>query len=239
MPYKLKKQLKTLKNKELMEDIEKYLKSPHEFYGTKVPELKTMAKHLHEDNSLDEFYKIFNNLWESGYNDKMSLAINALKLYEDEVDLKTWKFIKSKIKDMKTWDQIDAVAINIVGNVLLKNPKLEKEIISLAKGDNIWTKRLAIISTIPLIRKNNISLSMRFIENYINYSDENIQRAIGILLRELGRQKPEQTKRFILKNINMPKNVFYIATEDMKELRKLQRLKKLEKNKKGFWSFLK
>lgn len=237
MTYKLKKQLKTLRGREFVEDITKYIKSPHEFYGSKVPELRTMAKHLHEDNSLEEFYKIFNNLWNSGYNDKISLAINALKLYEDEFDLKTWKFIKPKLKDMKSWDQIDAVAKDIVGRIIIKNPKLEKEIIKMAKSNNLWIKRMAIISTIPLIEKKNYSLAMQFVESYLNYADEKIQKSVGIVLKELCKQKPEQTKRFILKNINMPKPVFYIATENMKELRKMQGLKKL-KNKKGFFERL-
>jgi len=237
MTYKLKKQLKTLKGKEFVEDITNYIKSPHDFYGNKVPELRTMAKHLHEDNSLEGFYKIFNNLWESGYNDKTSLAINALKLYEDEFDLKTWKFIKPKLKDIKSWDQIDAVAKDIVGVIMIKNPKLEKEIIKMANGNDIWMKRMGIISTIPLIEKKNYSLAMQFVESYLNYADENIQRAVGIVLRELSIQKPEQTKRFILKNMDMPKPVFYIATEDMKELRKIQGLKKL-KDKKGLFGFL-
>jgi len=37
--------------------------------------------------------------------------------------------------------------------------------------------------------------------------------------------------------MDMPKPVFYIATEDMKELRKIQGLKKL-KDKKGLFGFL-
>ena len=237
MTYKLKKQLKTLKGKEFEEDITKYIKSPHDFYGTKVPELRTMAKHLHEDNSLEEFYKIFNNLWKSGYNDKTSLAINALRLYEEEFDLNTWKFIKTKLKDIKSWDQIDAVAKEVVGRIMIKNPKLEKEIINMAKGNDLWMKRMAIISTIPLIEKKNYSLAMQCVESYLNYADENIQKAVGIVLRELGKQKPEQIKRFILKNMDMPRAVFFIATENMRELRKIQGLKKL-KGKKGLFGFL-
>tara|TARA_Y100000310_G_C20522984_1_gene734622 strand:- start:81 stop:803 length:723 start_codon:yes stop_codon:yes gene_type:complete len=238
MAHVLKKQLKTLKGKEFVEDITKYIKSPHEFYGSKVPELRTMAKHLHEENSLTEFYKIFDNLWKSGYNDKISLAINTLKLYEDEFDLRTWKFIKIKLKDIKSWDQIDAIAKGIVGVILVKDPRLEKEIVSMAKGSDLWMKRMAIVSTIPLIEKKNYSLAMKFTDLYLNYKDENIQKAVGIILRELGKQKPEQTKRFILKNRDMPKPAFYIATENMLELRKLQGLEGLGGNNKGFFGRL-
>ena len=51
MEYKIKRELKRLGDKQFAEDIKRYLKSPYEFYGVRVPELRTMAKHLHEDNS--------------------------------------------------------------------------------------------------------------------------------------------------------------------------------------------
>ena len=51
-----------------------------------------------------------------------------------------------------------------------------------------------------------------------------MQKAIGIVLREIGDQKPELLRRFILKNVNMPLITFFHATEKMKELRTLREL---------------
>ena len=94
----MKKQLKKLGDKEFTQDIKKYIKSSHQFHESKTPEIKTLAKKFHEEYSLNEFYKIFNKLWDSGYENEKVLAIHSLKLYKEEFNIKTWKFIKPKIK---------------------------------------------------------------------------------------------------------------------------------------------
>ena len=92
-------------------------------------------------------------------------------------------------------------------------------------------RRIAIVSTLPLIKTGNIELTMKLAEEYIKDKEPYIQKATGWMLREAGKQKPEIVKRFILKNMNMPPICFSYATErDLKELRKLRKIKKLKDN---------
>ena len=218
------KQLKRLGDKQFFEDIKRYIKSSHSFYESKRPELKILANRLHEEYSLKDFYKVFNRFWNSGIPKESILAIYTLQLYREEFNLDTWKFIKLKIKSVKSWDKIDNISLNIVGEILIRNPTLEKEIIGFAKGRNSWLKRMAIISTIPMVRKKDFRLAIKFIEMHLYDKGEYMQKAIGIVLKEIGEQKPELLKRFILKNVNMPLTTFFHATEKMKELRRLREL---------------
>ncbi len=232
MVFKVKKQLKKLSNKQFAEDIKKYIKSPYHFYGIRVPEIRTMAKHLYEEQPLKKFYSIFNKLWSSSYHEEMSLALYALQLYEDDFNIETWKFLKPKLKNIKSWDQIDAVSLSIVGKILLKYPRFEKEILKLSKSRDFWLRRIAIVSTLPRIKKGDILLTMKLAEIYVHDREPYIQKATGWMLREAGKQKPEIVKRFILKHIHMPAICFSYATErDLKDLRKVRKLKKLGGNK--------
>jgi 3-methyladenine DNA glycosylase AlkD len=222
--YNIKKKLKKLGNKEFSEDIKRYIKSPYEFYGIKVPELRTLAKRLHEEHSLDKFYKTFNKLWKSGYHEEMSLALHTLQLYEKEFNLKTWNFIKPKLKDIKSWDQADAIATEIIGPILIKEPKLKKEIIKMSKNKNFWIRRIAIVSTLLIIKQNNISLTMNLAKNYLTDKEPYIQKATGWMIREAGKQKPKEIETFIKKNINkMYPICFSYSTEKMLELRELRK----------------
>lgn len=218
------KQLKRLSDKQFFEDIKRYIKSSHSFYESKAPELKVLANRLHDEYSLRDFYKVFNRFWNSGIPKESILAIYTLQLYKEEFDLETWRFIKQKIKKIKSWDKIDNISLNIIGEILIRNPSLEKEIIVFAKGRNSWLKRIAVISTIPQIRKKDFRLAMKIIEMHLHDKGEHMQKAIGIVLKEIGEQKPEFLRRFILKNKNMPLTTFFHATERMKELRKLREL---------------
>jgi 3-methyladenine DNA glycosylase AlkD len=236
MTYKLKRQLKRLSNKQFVEDIKEYIRSPYEFYGKKVPEMKTLARRLHEEHNLKEFYKVFNKLWGSGNPSESSLAIYTLQLYHEEFSLDTWKFIKAKLKDVKSWDSSDIIGRKIVGPLVLKYPKLKKEIIKLSKGKNQWIKRICIQSTFESALTKDIEYSFSMLLDCLNDNDENIKVAIGTILRDLSREKNEDVKRFILKHIDMPLLTFNIATERMRYLRKVRKVKKLSSDKKGFFS---
>ena len=226
MSFEIKRKLKKLSDKQFAKDIKKYLRSPYEFYGVRVPELRILTKKLHDENNLNDFYKVFNKLWYSKYHEERSLAIYALQSYEKEFNLKTWKFIKGKLKDIKTWDQIDILSTGILGKILLKYPKLEKELLMLSKNKDIWIKRASIVSTLPLVKTGKIKLTMKIISNEIQNENPYVQKAIGWLLRESGKQKPKEIENFILKNLDMPSITFSYATEQMKKLRRLRKLRK-------------
>jgi 3-methyladenine DNA glycosylase AlkD len=233
----ISKQLKRLSDKQFFEDIKRYIKSSHSFYESRVPELKVLATRLHEEYSLNEFYKVFNKLWNSGITKESILAIYTLQLYKDEFDLKTWGFIKQKIKNVKSWDKIDNISLRIVGEILVKNPSIQNEILKFSNGKNKWLKVMAVISTIPLVKKNDFRLAIKIIEMHLHDKEEYMQRAIGVVLDEIGEQNPDFLKRFILKNVNMPLTTFFHATEDMKDLRRLRELKSSggRLNKLFFW----
>lgn len=226
MVYRTGKKLKKLDDKQLLEDIKKYIKFSHSFYETRVPELKVLAKRLHEEYSLKDFYNVFNKFWMSGSARQMSLAICTLQLYEENFDLITWKFIKQKLKEIKSWDKIDSIALNIIGEILLKNQEIGKEIIQFARLKNVWIKRAAIISTIPLIRERDFRIALEIVNEHLYDEGEHTQKAIGWILREIGDQKPEALRKFLKNNINMPLITFFAATENHTELRNLRELEK-------------
>jgi len=191
---------------------------------------------LHEEYELKQFYKIFNKLWNSGYDQERSLAIYTLQLYKDNFNLETWRFIKTKLKDMKSWDQIDSVSENIIGEILLKNSELEREIIRFSKDKSVWFRRISLISIIPYIkRKGKIKFSLKIAENLLYHKEEQIEFAVGRVIKEISKVDPESAKRFILKHMNMSENVFIHSTENLRELRKIRKIKKLKPNRRGFF----
>jgi len=121
------KPLQKLSNKQIFDDVNVFIKSSHKFFSTRVPELKTMAKKLHEEHGLKDFYKVFNKLWKSGYEKEKSLAIYTLQMYKDDFDANTWKFLKPKLKNINDKDHIESIK-EILKEIIGKYPKLRKEI---------------------------------------------------------------------------------------------------------------
>jgi hypothetical protein len=234
MDYKLKRPLKRLGHKEFEEDIKGFIKNTHKFYSSKIPEIKTLARKLHDEHSLEEFYKVFNKLWKSGYHNERVLAIKTLKLYKDDFDLDTWYAIKFKLKDIKDWDEIDEVSQNIVGNLILKFDSVKKDVFNLSKKRDAYLRRMALVSSLPLIKEKDFDFSINLLEYYAFNKQEKIQEAVGLVLKEISKINKVVGKKLILKYINMKDIAFNIATENMRDLRKVRKLKGLEEGKSNF-----
>lgn len=220
--YKPKRKLRKLSNKQIAEDVKKYIRSSHEFYTTRVPELKTLSKRLHEEYDLNDFYKVFNRLWKSGYREKY-IAINTLQLYNEQFDLTTWKFLKPKLKEIKSLDIVDIVGSEIIGYIFLRHPELEDEILELARSKDLWMKRMVIVSALQFIKNKEFRNILKLMEICIHNKEEYVQKALGWMLREIGNQDPEFLKRFLIQNKNMPERTFFYATENLKGLRRIRK----------------
>ena len=74
----------TLSRLKTKKAIKNFIKSTHNFYSSKVPEISTLARRLYEEHDLKSFYRTFNRLWNSGYHNERVLAIYTLKLYKEQ-----------------------------------------------------------------------------------------------------------------------------------------------------------
>lgn len=222
MVYKSNKKLSKLSDKQIFEDVKKFIKSSHTFYKTTTPEIKVLAKRLHDEYSLKDFYKVFERLWKSDYKEK-SLAIYTFQMYKDDFNINTWKFLKPKLKEIKSWDKLDDVSINIIGEILLRERRIEKDILRMIESKDVWIKRMGIMSIVPSI-KDNLRFVLKVCESNMYNENRPIQEAVGIVLREMRVNNENISRKFISKNMNMPLLVFDIATENMKDLR-IRRIK--------------
>jgi len=236
-----KKPLKRLGQEQFADDIKKFIKSTHKFYSSKIPEMKVMAKKLHDEHNLREFYRVFNRLWKSGYHNERVLAIHALELYKKDFNLDTWKFIRPRLREIRDWEELDFIAQKIIGE-LLKFSSVRADVLNLSKKRDAYLRRMALMSCLNLVKEKDFKFALKVLGFYVQDRQEKIQWAVGLLVREIGKVDKEVARKFILKNSKMGDVAFETATKDMKELRRVRELKKLgsdEKfDKKGLWGWL-
>lgn len=65
---------------------------------------------------------------------------------------KLYNFYLDNIERVNNWDLVDLSADKIIGNYLFEKEK--SLLYELAKSDNLWERRIAIISTFTFIKKN-------------------------------------------------------------------------------------
>jgi len=209
--------------------LKRILATPFEVIGVMVPDSRTIAKDYKNLNIYD-IYNLFDELWSSNIHEEKSLAIHILQQYKKSFNLETWRFLKQRLDKAKTWDHIDALATDIFSEILLNNINLMTEIKEMAESRNFWERRLAIESTLKLIKKNKIELTLRLAEKLIYDDNDYVQKGAGWMLREAGKKNRLAVREFIIQHINMNPVAFSYATEKMKELRKIRK----EMSKKEF-----
>lgn len=200
------------------------LATPFEVLGVMTPDSREIAK-SYKNLDIYELYNLFDELWDSEVHEEKSIAIHILQQYKKKFNLETWKFLKERLNKAKTWDHIDYLATDIFAEILLNNLFLMSEIKEMANSRNFWERRLAIESTMKLIKKNKIDLTLRLAEKLIYDENTYVQKGSGWMLREAGKKNRVAVRDFIMMHLDMKPVAFSYATEKMTELRKIRKEK--------------
>jgi 3-methyladenine DNA glycosylase AlkD len=218
----IRAKLFSLKDETRAEHSKRYLKSPYNFYGNKVPDVKAVAKEL---KTMD-FYpalNLFDELWTSGTHEEMWVALSLLSNHVKKNPIEVWEFMIKRIDKARTWDLVDEMSSHILGPILAERIDLMREIKTLSESRNPWIRRISVVSNISSIKKNKIDLTLRLAEKLVYDEDMYVQKGVGWMLREVGKKNRAALRDFIMMHLDMKPYAFSYATEKIIELRPIRK----------------
>ena len=125
-------------------------------------------------------------------------------------------FYLKNTKKINNWSLVDISAYNILGDFL--KDKNKKILYDLARSKNLWEKRIAIVSTYPFIRNGNFSDTLKISEILLDDSHDLIHKAVGWMLREVGKKDARVLKDFLKINYKkIPRTTLRYAIEKFPE----------------------
>jgi len=125
---------------------------------------------------------------------------------------------------INNWDLVDASAEHIVG-AYLKNRSREP-LHALAHSESIWERRIAIMSTFHFIKNNEFDETISIVEILVYDSEDLIHKAVGWMLREVGKRDRDKEEFFLKKHYrSMPRTMLRYAIEKFPENLRQQYLK--------------
>lgn len=92
-------------------------------------------------------------------------------------------------------DLIDSSAPYIVGAWLADRDKAV--LYKLARSTNLWQRRIAILATFYFIRNNQFDDALAIAELLVNDSHDLIHKAVGWMLREIGKRNLSREEAFL------------------------------------------
>ena len=116
------------------------------------------------------------------------------------------------------WDLVDLTCHHIVGAWLWDKDR--KPLYKLAYSENLWEQRIAIISTFHFLRKGDFNDTFELAKTLLNHKHDLIHKAVGWMLREVGKRNPLAETEFLLENrryTQMPRTMLRYAIEKYPE----------------------
>lgn len=182
------------------------------FLGVIVPNTRKVAK-----NHKDSPYIVVEMLLESEWHEcRLCALLMLIEKYRKEPD-EAVHFYLTHPKGINNWDLVDLSAPYILGDYL--KDKTDRNVLyDLAGSSVMWERRIAVVSTLMLIRDGQLDDTFRLAEMLIDSRHDLMQKSIGWMLREVGKRDKGLLVQFIGKHKHeMPRTMLRYAIEKFPE----------------------
>lgn len=195
------------------------------FLGVTVPDIRKVVK-KYKQVSFAEIEILIH----SKYHEERLLGLLILVEQAKTTDEKTLKkivdfYIKNR-KSVNNWDLVDLSAPRILGKYLFESAKPTDILYTYAHSKNLWEKRIAVLSTFWFISKGDFRDSLAIAEILLHDNHDLIQKAVGWMLREVGKRDLKIEEDFLKKHYQkMPRTMLRYAIEKFPEEKRQAYLK--------------
>ena len=185
------------------------------FLGIPVPKQRELAK-KYKTIPMEEIQKLLNSKIHEHILTALLILIQQFKKANQEDKEQILKFYLNNTKNINNWDLVDLSAPNIIGDFLADKDK--SVLYNLTSSDNLWKKRIAIISTFSFIKNNQFQDTISLAEILLTEKHDLLHKAVGWMLREIGKKDITQLARFLDKHHKiMPRTMLRYAIEKLPE----------------------
>jgi 3-methyladenine DNA glycosylase AlkD len=212
-----------------------------EFLGLKVPQTREVVKAFANDISLVEIPTLLMNRWhevrlcgflilvdqfEKQAKKRLEYDENAIR-FRDEIVTMYLEYAERA----NNWDLVDLSVPKILGHWLLLPTFLGGGEVglhhdyklmvldSLANSQNLWLQRMSMVCSWKTSQQGDPSYCLRYAEKHLHHEHDLMHKAVGWMLREMGKQVNMDLLRDFLRQHahEMPRTALRYAIEKMDE----------------------
>lgn len=216
------KELETYANADKAEKLKYFFKTGpgqygegDQFIGINVPIQRKVAKQF-----VDVDFSVILDLLNSKIHEHrlcgfIILTYKYKKASANEKD-HIIEFYLANLSQCNNWDLVDLSAPKILGYYLLDKDKTV--LTTLAHSTHLWSQRIAVVTTYEFIRNKHYGTTLHLAKLLLNHPHDLMHKAIGWMLREIGKRDKDVEVRFLLDHYKqMPRTMLRYAIEKFPE----------------------
>ena len=178
-----------------------YLKSDLDFTGTLVSDTREEVKRLAAGLVLDhdQLIELTSELWSKPVFERRLAAIMFLQRSPRLLSVADVPLLERIIRESRTWALVDYLAVDVLGRLVESDPAGLTPIMDRwATDDDFWVRRASLLAELRPIRRG--AALDRFLARAGPMIEEReffIRKAIGWVLREAGRRRPDEVAAWL------------------------------------------
>ena len=206
-----------------------------EFLGIKVPQTRKVAGLVARDFPLSEVPVLLTSRWHEVRLCGLLILVSQFERYATKRLLEDADAIRRRDEILtlylkyaeraNNWDLVDLSAPKILGRWLLLPSALgdrqhkQQVLDRLAASTCLWEQRMSIVCTWTTSRQGDPSWCLRYAERHLHHPHDLMHKAVGWMLREMGKQVSMDLLRdFLRQHVReMPRTMLRYAIEKMDE----------------------
>ncbi len=181
-----------------------YHKAPRPYLGITVPELTALATSWRECTDTAQRVALADALWQTDIHEARVAAAKLLTQARITDDDAVWRLIASWVPTFDAWALADH-ACDAGARRLVADPARLDEVEGWTTHENMWTRRAALVMTLPWTKQNfpkpaDLAIRDRVLgwaATYVTDKDWFIQKAVAWWLRDLSKHDPQRTHDFL------------------------------------------
>ena len=185
-------------------EMARYHKVERPYLGVRVPAIDDLAKGWRDRVTPDERLTLAQALWDSNIHEARVAATKLMTQARIKDDEAAWAMMAGWVPDFDAWGIADH-ACNAAAKRLVADPSRIAEVEAWTTSDHMWTRRAALVITLPWTKQNfpkPLDLDIRdrvlgWAASYVPDKEWFIQKSIAWWLRELSRHDAPRVVAFL------------------------------------------
>ncbi len=194
------------------------------FLGINTPVIRQLAKEAInlKETDLCKFIK-------SKYHEERLLGLITLcqkyqKAKDQDTQAALYELYCRHFPYINNWDLVDVTCPHIIGKHLMDKDR--SVLVEWAKSDDLWIKRIAMVSNWWFIRHGDLRSVFTISKILLKDEHDLIHKAVGWMLREAAKKDQQKVEKFIQKHYHqMPRTALRYAIERFDKKKRLRYLK--------------
>ncbi|MBJ7603143.1 MAG: DNA alkylation repair protein [Candidatus Dormibacteraeota bacterium] len=193
------------------------------FLGVRVPLIRRVVRKYYQGLSIRDIRTLLSSQWhEVRLAGALAIAAQYSKAGEGLQRALFELYVDQLGVGLNSWDIIDVTAPTVLGAYVARHDGDRLE--HLAAG-GLWQKRAALVATLYFLRRGEPGHTQRLAEAMVSEEDDLLQKAVGWVLREMGKVDARLLEHFLREHApTMPRTMLRYAIERLPEDQRRQYL---------------